>query len=92
MGEAQTAYEAVENDTLTLICPASMLASKVVWMKNGIPITTSSNLQLSASGRKIHLMKVCFHNLFIIVPTLYLIYFNEPRVQMLHDAYENREH
>lgn len=46
MGDTITAFEPIENDTLTLVCPASSLASKITWLKNGAPITTSATVQV----------------------------------------------
>lgn len=40
--------ELPENETTTLTCPINDPSVEIQWTKNGIPITTSNNLQVSA--------------------------------------------
>ncbi|CAG9531888.1 unnamed protein product [Cercopithifilaria johnstoni] len=50
-------FELPENEAITLTCPISDPSSvEMQWTKNGIPITTSNNLQLSTSGLKLHIL------------------------------------
>uniref|UniRef100_A0A915Q1V7 Ig-like domain-containing protein n=1 Tax=Setaria digitata TaxID=48799 RepID=A0A915Q1V7_9BILA len=48
--------ELFENEALTLTCPISDLSVEIQWTKNGVPVTTSNNLQLSTSGLKLHIL------------------------------------
>ncbi|VIO88235.1 Uncharacterized protein BM_BM11652 [Brugia malayi] len=48
--------ELAENETVTLTCPINDPSVEIQWTKNGIPITTSNNLQLSTSGIKLHIL------------------------------------
>ncbi|KAM3729101.1 Hemicentin-2 [Dirofilaria immitis] len=48
--------ELPENEAITLTCPINDPSVEIQWTKNGIPITTSNNLQLSASGLKLHIL------------------------------------
>uniref|UniRef100_F1KPK8 Hemicentin-2 n=1 Tax=Ascaris suum TaxID=6253 RepID=F1KPK8_ASCSU len=57
MTDHHRAFEVPENDTHTLVCPISDPSVGIQWLKNGVPITTSSNLQLSTSGRNLHIMR-----------------------------------
>uniref|UniRef100_A0A0M3IHA9 Ig-like domain-containing protein n=1 Tax=Ascaris lumbricoides TaxID=6252 RepID=A0A0M3IHA9_ASCLU len=45
MTDHHRAFEVPENDTHTLVCPISDPSVGIQWLKNGVPITTSSNLQ-----------------------------------------------
>ncbi|VDD91211.1 unnamed protein product [Enterobius vermicularis] len=56
MMENNRVFEVLENDTRTLECPIKDPSVQIRWLKNGIPIATSPNLQFSTSGHKIHLM------------------------------------
>ncbi|VDK55140.1 unnamed protein product [Anisakis simplex] len=57
MEDYQRSFEVPENDTHTLICPINDPSVGIQWSKNGVPITTSNNLQLSTSGHKLHIMR-----------------------------------
>uniref|UniRef100_A0A0R3RPN8 Hemicentin-1 n=1 Tax=Elaeophora elaphi TaxID=1147741 RepID=A0A0R3RPN8_9BILA len=48
--------ELPENEATTLTCPINDPSVEIQWTKNGIPITTSNNLQLSTSGLKLHIL------------------------------------
>ena len=39
-------YEVLENDTQSLECPIHDPSVDMTWLKNGVPITTSPNLQV----------------------------------------------
>uniref|UniRef100_A0A914V1R3 Ig-like domain-containing protein n=1 Tax=Plectus sambesii TaxID=2011161 RepID=A0A914V1R3_9BILA len=55
--DAPTVIEIPENETQTLECPANEMQVDIQWTRNGVPFPTSDNLQLSSSGRKLHIMK-----------------------------------
>lgn len=40
-------FELAENEAITLICPIDDRSVEIQWTKNGIPITTSNNVQVS---------------------------------------------
>lgn len=46
MQEEYRIHELPENEALTLICPISDPSVEIQWTKNGLPITTSPNLQV----------------------------------------------
>uniref|UniRef100_A0A915CT05 Ig-like domain-containing protein n=1 Tax=Ditylenchus dipsaci TaxID=166011 RepID=A0A915CT05_9BILA len=60
MMELTKAVEIQENDTQTLTCPVEVTNDQSTvfeWSRNGVPISSSSNLQLSGSGRMLHIMR-----------------------------------
>ncbi|KAL3989826.1 Immunoglobulin I-set domain family protein [Acanthocheilonema viteae] len=56
MDSQHRVFELPENETITLTCPINDPSVEIQWTKNGIPITTSNNLQLSTSGLKLHIL------------------------------------
>jgi len=49
MHDAPTVIEIPENETQTLQCPVNELAVTIKWLKNGVPVTTSDNIQVRSS-------------------------------------------
>lgn len=46
MEDYERLLESPENDSLTLTCPINDPSVEMQWLKNGVPITTSSKLQV----------------------------------------------
>ncbi|KAI1722964.1 immunoglobulin i-set domain-containing protein [Ditylenchus destructor] len=59
MLEQTKSVEVQENETITLTCPVESTdeSTEFEWSKHGLSLTQSSNLQMSSSGKLLHIMR-----------------------------------
>ncbi|KAH7684421.1 Protein HIM-4 a, partial [Aphelenchoides avenae] len=62
MLESRRVVEVQINETRTIACPEDERASSVTWTRNGATVSPSSSLQISGSGRKMHIMRAQTHD------------------------------